>query len=150
MASIADSRSLVGARPVALIWVSWLSRRLLFVMVANAPGPCNSSTGSGSGFGIPKRFRSGPIARTITCLGPLRVMMKPPMPTWSPVRTFRRGERLRACDAGTAVGVAVAVAVAVAVGVGLALGVGSGSGKLATKSARSFLFVITTSWLGGV
>src|SRR4051812_12857063 len=96
---------------------------------------------------MPKRVSEGPMARTITCLGALPVMMKPPIPTWSPVRTCNRVERLTGCEGGVAV--AVAVAAAVAVGVGLGVGDGVGSGKLARKSARSFLLVMMTSWLGG-
>src|SRR5215212_4886809 len=101
---------------------------------------------------MPNRRRSGPIARTITCFGPLPVIMNPPMPTWSPVRTCSRVERFTGCEAGVIVGVAVGVAVAVAVGVdvGLVEGVGSGSGKLARKSALSFLFVTITKRCGGV
>src|SRR2546423_2734729 len=147
--SMADSRSFVGGMPLALISSCWVSRQLSFVMVGKAPGPCNSRTGSGNGFGMPKRVRDGPIARMITCFGTVPVMMKPPMPTWSPVKTWRRVERFNACEVGGTVAVAVAVAVGVAVAVAVAVGV-AGGGGLATKSARSFLFVMITWRLGGV
>ena len=47
------------------------------------------------------------MARTITRLGALPVTMKPPMPTWSPVLTSMRVDRLTVCAAGVGVGVGV-------------------------------------------
>src|SRR5678816_4341452 len=99
----------------------------------NPLGPCSSIVGSASGFGTPKLDKDGPIPRTSTVLGSLPVMMKPPIPTWSPVSTSIRVDRLSACAApGVAVGVSVGVGVgvgvttptvAVAVGVNVAVGV---------------------------
>ena len=63
-------------------------------------------------------------------------MIKPPIPTLSPVRTSIRVERLRACAAGVGlgdgvavgvmVGVAEGVTIGLAVAVGVAVGVGAG------------------------
>src|SRR2546423_4167311 len=138
--SIADSRSLVGGMPLALIWASWVSRQLSLVMVWNEPGPCNSRIGSGNGFGIPKRVSDGPMARTMTCFDCEPVTMNPPMPTWSPVSTCSRVERFSACEVGGTVGVAVAVAVAV----WLAEGGGAGSGQPGGEIRAPALFLIET------
>src|SRR5664279_5544384 len=131
---MADSRSLVGGMPVAWISASWVSLQLLFVIVANAPGPCSSSTGSArtSAGSIPARVNVGPIARSSTCFGPLPVMMNPPMPYRAlSENTFKRVERLTALPGGIAPGVGVgdsaAVALGVAVGAMLALGVAVGT-----------------------
>ena len=51
-------------------------------------------------------------------------MIKPPMPTWSPVWTNMRVERLRLCAGAVGLGVAVGVGEAVAVAVGVGVGVG--------------------------
>src|SRR5450432_1802258 len=129
---MADSRSLVGAIPVASISACWLvpSENLTFqlslMMVVKPLGPCSASVGSASELATPME---GPIARTITSLGALPVMMNPPMPALSvPASTRSRVERLRACAAGFGVGVGVGVGVAVGVGVGVGVGAGVGDG----------------------
>src|ERR1044072_5589038 len=116
--------------PVAWISASWVSLQLLLVIVAKAPGPCNSMTGSASTPVTPTWINDGPIARSNTCFGALPVMMNPPMPTLLPVCTRIRVERLIACVGGVAVGLGLALAVAdglgegaiVAVAVGVAVG----------------------------
>ena len=95
---------------------------MLFDAIGDAPEPYNSRNGSASGFGTPDEFKEGPIARTRTCFGLAPVMMKPPMPTLSPVPTRIRVERFRAW-LGVGVGLAVGVAVALAVAVGVEVGV---------------------------
>ena len=128
---MADSRLLVGGRPVASIAACWVSLQLLLKTVVNPDGPCSSSVGSASASVIPKRVKEGPIARTITFFGPLPVTMKPPMPSLpAAARTFMRVEKLTACAAGTAVGLGLAGTVAdgLAEGVpdGVAVGVADG------------------------
>src|SRR5204863_10182767 len=122
--SMADSRSLLGAKPDALINAFWagLSRQLSLMTVGNGAGPCNSRTVSGSAWRTPKAASDGPRARRRRCFGALPVMMKPPMPTLSPVRTNIRVERLSGCAAGE--GVAVGAGVVVAVTEGVAVGTG--------------------------
>src|SRR5471030_1905479 len=140
---MADSRSLVGAIPVASISACWLvpSENLTFqlslMMVVKPLGPCSASIGSAS---EPVTPVEGPSPRTITSLGTLPVMMNPPMPALSvPVSTRSRVERLSACAGplpGVGVGVGVAVTSGVGVGVpgvgdpglGVAGGVGVGDG----------------------
>src|SRR5436190_24301334 len=142
---MADSRLLLGGIPVAMIASSCTgsSLQLSLVMVTNPPGPCSSITGSANALATPTWVSEGPMARRSKCLGALPVMMRPPMPTLAPVRTFMRVERFWAC-AGVADGVTVgagdgvtpgvgvggatvAVAVAVAVAVGVAEGVALGA-----------------------
>src|SRR5256714_12211018 len=108
VASIADSRSLVGARPSALIWASCESLQLLFVMVPNAPGPWTSRVGSGktSAAVKPNLDNEGPMARMMTCFGTAPGMVKPTMPTLFPVSVRMRVDRFNVCAAGAAVGVA--------------------------------------------
>src|SRR5437763_7718518 len=77
---------------------------------------------------MPNWVREGPTARRSTRLGALPVMMNPPMPTFSPVRTRIRVERLRACVAGAGLGLAVGTGVMVAVGVTPGVGVATGVG----------------------
>src|SRR5450432_1089476 len=128
---MADSRSLVGGTPVAMISASWLvpSENLTFqlslMMVVKPLGPCSASIGSAS---EPVTPVEGPSPRTITSLGTLPVMMNPPMPALSvPVSTRSRVERLVACAApGVDVGVGVELGLGVGVGVGLGVGVGVG------------------------
>src|ERR1700675_2165531 len=130
LATIADSRLLVGGSPVAWISCSWVSLQLSLMIVAKPAGPCSSSTGSASGSGTPKADKEGPMARTITRLGALPVTMKPPMPTLAPVWTSMRVDRFTVCAAGIGVGVGlvdgVGVGVAVGVTVGEAVGVAEG------------------------
>src|SRR3977135_2018173 len=118
VASIADSRSLVGARPSALIWASCESLQLLFVMVPNAPGPWTSRVGSArtSAAVKPNLVNEGPMARMMTCFGTAPVMVKPPMPTLFPVSVRMRVDRFSVCEGGVAVGVAVGVGVGVGEG----------------------------------
>src|SRR6185437_8180929 len=89
----------------------------------------NSTIGSASTSEAenPNWVNDGPRPRTTTCFGVFPVMMKPPIPTSSPVPVRRRVDRFSAC-VGVVVGVAggVEVAVAVAVAVGLALGLAVG------------------------
>src|SRR5450432_4276635 len=143
---MADSRSLVGGTPVAMISASWLvpSENLTFqlslMMVVKPLGPCSASIGSAS---EPVTPVEGPSPRTITSLGTLPVMMNPPMPALSvPVSTRSRVERLTACagplpgvgvgGAGVGVGdppgVGVALPPGVAVGSGVPVGSGVGVG----------------------
>src|SRR5438105_1785757 len=94
------------------------------MIVVNPGGPCSSRTGSASGLGTPKPASEGPRPRTVTCLGALPVMIKPPISTSLPVSTRIRVEILRAwAEAGVGVGVVVGVAVGVSVGVGVGVGV---------------------------
>src|SRR4029077_14377428 len=117
VATIADSRLLVGGMPVAIIsaFCAGSSIQLSLVIVVKPAGPCSSITGSAS---APLTGKEGPIARRMTRLGALPVTMKPPMPTCAPVSTCIRVERLTGCAATVGFGVAVAVAVAVGVGEG--------------------------------
>src|SRR6266446_6165270 len=136
---MADSKSLVGARPLTMIRASCAgsSLQLSSVIVVNPAGPCSSSTGSASASGTPDCVNEGPIARRIRCLGPVPVMMNPPMPTLSPVWTRVRVERFRGCAAGVGVpegvgdggtvGVADGATVGVPVGVVVAVAVGGGT-----------------------
>src|ERR1043166_3519403 len=128
---MADSRLSVGAIPLAMMSASCAgsSLQLSSVTVTNGLGPWNSSTGSASASGTPKPVREGPMARRSTCLGPVPVMINPPMPTLAPVCTRIRVERLRACAAGDALGVDVGVGIGVVVGLGVGVtggGVGVG------------------------
>ena len=75
---IADSRLLVGGMPEAAISASCVSLQLSFTIVVKPAGPCSSITGSAS---APLTVKEGPIARRMTRLGALPVMMKPPIPT---------------------------------------------------------------------
>src|ERR1043166_7896348 len=130
---MAASRSSVGGRPVAAIAASWVSLQLSLITVVKPLGPCSSRVGFAIAFGMPNRVSDGPRARSSTCLGPLPVMINPPMPTLSPVWTSILVEMLRACEAAP-LGVDVAEAVAVALGPGVpdavavavAVGVGGG------------------------
>src|SRR5664279_1488624 len=113
--------------PVAMIAASCAgsSLQLSSVIVTKAPGPCNSSTGSASGLGMPG-LKDGPMARMSTCIGAVPVMMNPPMPTFSPVPTRIRVERLRACAGRIGVGVGVIPGVGVETGVPVGVAVGAG------------------------
>src|SRR5436190_13389034 len=104
------------------------SRQSLFVIVVNPVGPCNSRTGSASTLGTPACASDGPMARRRRCLAAVPVMMKPPMPTLSPVWARKRVERLRdwAAGVGTGVRVPAGVGEAVPAGVGVIAGVGEG------------------------
>src|SRR5437899_9118859 len=106
--TIADSRSFVGARPVAAISVCWSVFQLS--LVTTVLPACNSRTGSANrpGKGAPLLVRDGPIARTITFLGSVPVMMNPPIRTLSLVRTRARVEIFCNC-AGAVGGVGVGV-----------------------------------------
>src|ERR1044072_6569234 len=97
------------------------SLQLSSVIVTNGLGPCNSSTGSASASGTPEPVREGPMARRSRCLGPVPVMINPPMPTLAPICTCARVEWFRACAAGVGLGVDVGVGIGVVVG--LAVGV---------------------------
>src|SRR5678815_2248440 len=57
------------------------SAQLSLIIVSNPGGPCNSRTGSANGLGTPNWLNDGPIARNRTCLGPVPLMMTPPIPT---------------------------------------------------------------------
>src|ERR1044071_2082576 len=131
---MADSRSFVGANPLASISVCWVSFQLLFGTVMNVPEPCNSRVGSAnsSEAGNPNFVKDGPIARMITLLGTLPVMIRPPIPALSPVSTRIREDRLSACapEVGVEVGVALAGGVAVALAVAVVVGVGVGLGAV--------------------
>src|SRR5664279_415739 len=72
------------------------------------------------------------MARRSTVLGTVPVMMKPPMPTLSPVCTRIRVERLIALVVGVALGLAVGLGTIVAVGLGaiVADGLGVGVGMI--------------------
>ena len=122
VARIADSRSLVGARPVAWIAACWVSFQLSLVIVVKPPNPCSSITGSASGSGTPKAAKEGPIPRRSTVLGAVPVIMNPPMPTLASVSTRRRVERLTGCAAAVGLGVMLGVGVVVGVGVGVSTG----------------------------
>src|SRR4026208_1475812 len=100
-----------------MINASWVGSalQLSLVTVANPVGPCSSRTGSANGL---PTTNEGPIARRRTFLGPLPVMINPPIPTLSLVRTRIRVERLTGCAAPPGVGEGVGVIVGVEVGVG--------------------------------
>src|ERR1043166_4410165 len=112
--------------PLAMIRASCVgsSLQLSLRIVLNAPGPCNSMTGSASGLGAPGP-REGPMARRSTFFGAVPAMMNSPMPTFSPVWTFIRVERFSACATGVGVGDGVGGGVGVD-GVGEDGGVGLG------------------------
>src|SRR5437762_1125655 len=120
VASIQASKSFGGARPLPsqVYCGSGGSRQLSSMIVTNPFGPCNSRIGLASELGTPDE---GPIPRRSTCFGALPVMMNPPIPTLSPVKTCKRVERLSGCAGGdelaveVGVGLLAAVAVAVAV-----------------------------------
>src|SRR5882724_3016547 len=115
---MADSKSFVGGKPVAMISASCVSRQLSFMMVGNPVGPCSSRSGSASGSGTPILAKEGPIPRTITRFGTRPEMMKGLIMTLSPVPSNAREERF-AKFAGVALGVGVGVGVGVAIGVGV-------------------------------
>src|SRR5205814_297135 len=133
---MADSKSLLGARPVASIAACWVSFQLLLVIVWNPFGPCSSRTGSAIGLGTPKLASEGPIPRSNTCREPVPLTISPPIPTSFPLPTNNRVERLIARASGVGagvgltatVGVALAVAVGVDVGLDVAVAVGEGVG----------------------
>src|SRR5438874_8985928 len=87
---MADSKSLVGAKPVAMISASCVSRQLSLTIVVNPVGPCSSITGSAS---LPETGKEGPRPRTITRFGTVPEMMNELIATLSPVPTDTREER---------------------------------------------------------
>src|SRR5438067_6751937 len=122
---MADSRLFVGAKPVAMISASCVSRQLSLMIVTKPAGPCSSITGSGSALGTAKE---GPRPRTITRFGAAEPeIMNELIMTLSPVPTDARVERF-AKLAGIGVGVGLGGIVAVGVGLGVGLGVGVGVG----------------------
>src|SRR5437773_11543781 len=125
---MADSRSLLGARPVASIAACWVSFQLLLVIIWKPVGPCSSRTGSASGLGTPKLASDGPMPRSNTCRGPVPLTISPPIPTSFPVPTNNRVERLIARAPGVNVGVGLAAAVGVGLAVVAGLGVNVGLG----------------------
>src|SRR6266404_668157 len=133
---IADSRSSVGARPLASIWARSGESFQSSLPVMSAPLPaCNSRVGSAirPGTGLPPELIEGPFARSRTRFTSLPLTMNPPIRLLSPVSTRARVEMFSNCagvGVGVAVGVAVgeAVAVAVAVGVAVAVAVAVGVG----------------------
>src|ERR1044071_4462417 len=119
---MADSKSFVGGKPVAMISASCVSRQLSLMIVVKPVGPCNSSTGSAS---APETGNEGPRPRTITRFGTGPEMMNALISTLSPVPTNARVERLeKFATLGVALGVGLGGVVAVGVGLGVGLGVG--------------------------
>src|SRR5438034_11464179 len=112
---MADSKSFVGGKPVAIISASCVSRQLSLMIVIKPGGPCSSSTGSAS---LPETGKEGPRPRTITRFGPVPEMMNELIATLSPVPTDARVERF-AKLAGLGVGVGLGGLVAVGVGLGV-------------------------------
>src|SRR5881227_2037633 len=104
---MADSDSFPGASPVASISARWDERQLSFVIGVNPAGPLRVIVGSARTFDKPNWASDGPNARMRTRLGAVPVIMNPPMPTFSAVRTRNRVERFTVCDAGGAVSTTV-------------------------------------------
>ena len=102
--TIADSLSLAGAKPVAMISPSWSLRQLSFVAMTAPEESWSSRTGFAN---TPLRGNDGPIARTISFFGCVPVMINPPMSTSSPVSTRSRVEILPR-TVGPAAGIAAA------------------------------------------
>src|SRR5262249_601524 len=126
--TIPDSLGSVGASPRAISSFAWLGLSCqLSSCISKAPlEPRSSKVGSARKSGTPAAPSDGPIPRKATGLGPLPVIMNPPINTLSPVSTRIRVEIFNARPGdplGVTVGVALGVDVAVAVAVGVALGV---------------------------
>ena len=98
---MADSRSLLGARPVAMISASCVSLQLSLVRCKKPAGPCSSRTDQQAHSEL-NFTNDGPMPRSKRCRGPLPVTMNPPMPTSLPVPTNKRVERFvaRVTDTG--------------------------------------------------
>src|SRR5438270_375008 len=85
----------------------WLDLQLSLVTGANPAGPLRLIIGSLNRLERPNWASEGPRARTRTRLGEVPVIINPPMPTCSAVRTRIRVERLTVCEAGGVVSVTV-------------------------------------------
>src|SRR6476469_10199921 len=133
----ADSKSLLGATPLALISADWSLLMIppncvlfqsLFDAIRALLELRISSVGLASASVIPKGSNDGPIARMIIFLfeplGPCT--MNPSIRALSPVPTGRRVETL---PTSPVPGVAVAVAVGVAAGVDVAVAVALALGE---------------------
>src|SRR6476661_4737723 len=131
---IADSRSFVGATPLAVICADWLPVmipptwvvfQLSFDAISTLFLSRISSVGLANASVIPKGMSDGPMARTMIFffdpVGPWT--MNPSIRTSFPAPTGSRVATLLTRPTGTAVAVDVAVAVAVAVGVEVAVAV---------------------------
>ena len=115
MATIADSKSNPGARPMASKSAaqSGLSRQLSLLAISELSEPLSCKIGSESA--VPKKpadCNDGPIPRMATLLDELPVIMKPPMATFSPAPTCKRVEIFKGWTATAATGVGVGVGVA--------------------------------------
>src|SRR4051794_7880978 len=110
---MADSKSFVGASPVASIAASCVSRQLLLIIVIKPAGPCNSNTGSESGLGTPATL--GPNPRTIIWCGTVSDMVNAFTATASPVPTAildcKDRNSLKPLGVGETVGFGVGVGV---------------------------------------
>src|SRR5436309_10085654 len=104
---MADSDSLPGESPVAWISFCWEDFQLSFTIGTKPAGPLRVSVGSARTVGRPNCASEGPRARTRTRLGAVPVIMNPPMPTFSAVRTRNRVERFTVCEGGGAVSMIV-------------------------------------------
>src|SRR3954470_3569727 len=134
---MADSNSLLGGMPVALISAAWRSFQLLSVASNVVSARCSSSTGSAK---APATGRLGPSPRSSTFLFSEPTTINPPINTLSPLPTCLRVDKFNSWLGGVGVGVGVAVgvglgvvlgvgvAVGLAVAVGVAVGVGVGDG----------------------
>src|ERR1043166_1596684 len=129
---MADSKSLPGARPVAMISASCPPVRQLSLEMTRIPA-CSSRMGSAR---APGTDTDGPIARTMTLLGCVPVTMNPPIKALSPVSTFRRVEMFPKIVGGVTPGVAVGDGDAVGVGDGGGVGVGVGETTGPVRRAR--------------
>src|ERR1044071_1538938 len=115
VATIADSKSNPGARPLASSSAAQtgLSRQLSLLAISELSEALSCKVGSERAvLKKPAACNEGPNPRMATLLGELPVIMKPPMATFSPASTCKRVEIFKAWTATAATGVGVGVGVA--------------------------------------
>src|SRR4051812_28323944 len=122
---MADSKSLLGGMPVAVISAACLSFQLLSIASSVVSARCSSSTGSAN---APLTGKLGPRPRNKTFLLSVPTTINPPISTLSPLPTCLRVDRFWSWLGGVGFGVGVAVGVGVGVGLGVAVGVAVGVG----------------------
>src|SRR5260221_323924 len=93
---MADSRGLLGAKPLELICAAFaaLPQSSLVAMTAWSDERTSGSAGLASAPVTPKFVSDGPVARTTTVLALAPLMTKPPIITLKPVCTWPRVEML--------------------------------------------------------
>src|SRR5260221_12534904 len=101
---MADSRGLLGANPLEVIWAALeaLPQSSLVAIVALSDIRTSDIVGLASAPLTPKFASEGPMARMTTVCGPLPWTTKPPIITSKPVCTLPRVEMLVRGGAGGA------------------------------------------------